>query len=155
MLLPVVTHKKKLLAIFHWRRDDASGPTVVTTTMGSTHFSPEPILPSLHPLPPTDASNTTSDPIPSLPVVVVSGPSDNGLTTEMVCFSSSPRADWGGEIGGDSGTAPSTQSRSPSLITWTTCLIFLYSLKGPGMHHRGLLVPNRAAAGDRQKPSHQ
>ena len=75
----------------------------------------KPDLPSLSPLTPTDANNTMSDTMPSLPVVVVSGPSNNGLTTKMVCFSPLPRADFDGEISGDSGTKPSVPE-SPLLV---------------------------------------
>ena len=76
-----------LEAIFCASRDDVKNAIVLTTPMSSTHLSPQPSLPSLSPLAPADANNTTSAPLPLLPAPAVGGPSDNVPTTADAFFS--------------------------------------------------------------------
>ena len=70
-----------LEAIFCISGDDEKNAIVLTTPMSPTHLSPEPGIPSLPPLPPVDANNPESAPVPLLPAPAVGGPSNNGQPT--------------------------------------------------------------------------
>ena len=64
----------------------------------------------------TVTNDTKSNTMPSLPVVVVGGQATTAWLQKWCVFSPSRRADFGGEISGDSGTKPSILPESPLLV---------------------------------------
>jgi hypothetical protein len=89
-----------LEAIFCASRDEVKNAIVLTTPMSSTHLSPEPGVPSLPPLAPTDGDITTSDPVDPMVAAFIRGLSNNAAPTADAFFS--PPAAGTGPVDGES-----------------------------------------------------
>ena len=83
--------------------------------MSPTHLSPEPGIPSLPPLPPVDANNPESAPVPLLPAPAVGGPSNNVPTTADAFFS--PKATTTHPFDGEVQSENVTQSSDSSVLS--------------------------------------